>query len=91
MNTSQIEVMQSNIIDDLQSIIARCTVLQELDNLCRKHDWGYFLSDDHRAYAKGRESWWKIKAVMQKAKNLGIDNGIISSTIQRYCPDGDYI
>lgn len=47
------------------------TDLEKLDDLLRKHDWTYQMSDDNRYYQSGVKSKNEIKNLLDKADKEG--------------------
>jgi hypothetical protein len=43
--------------------------LKELNNMLQHHDWYYQMSDDSRAYNKGRCEW---QAIEQQVRDLAV-------------------
>ena len=50
------------------------TMIIELEELLKHHDWYYMMSDDHRYYSAGRKSFEKIWKLMDELhkNNYGV-------------------
>lgn len=46
--------------------------LDELTELCAKHDWFYHLSDDHKVWKKGNERVTRIRLLMLGLQERGL-------------------
>lgn len=55
----------------LKNIKKMNTDLEKLDDLLRKHDWTYQMSDDNRCYQSGVKSKDEIKNLLDKADKEG--------------------
>lgn len=60
------------------------TLLTQLEELCRKHDWYYQYSDDHSVWIRGNESWNNIAKLAEKCKNAGLYEEALK-IIDKYC------
>jgi hypothetical protein len=45
-------------------------IFEHLETECKRHDWWYMMSDDHRVYCAGRDNYAKLQAIYVKAKEV---------------------
>jgi len=45
----------------------------ELESKCKKHDWTYHFSDDHRIWNKGKSAAQEIDAILAQMKAFDND------------------
>jgi hypothetical protein len=60
-------------------------VLKELETMLVDHDWFYSMSDDHRAFIKGRDESYAIQDKMNSCKKEGLVNES-SKLYHKYAP-----
>lgn len=47
--------------------------LELFEKMLQSHDWYYHFSDDHRYYIKGRDSAQRIRVMMERLGELGLE------------------
>lgn len=43
---------------------------EQFEELCKNHDWTYFMSDDHSKYVKGQKSAETLNNIRSLAKDF---------------------
>jgi hypothetical protein len=61
-----------SILDKVQESIDG-SILIDLENKLKEHDWFYFMSDDPRVNASGRSEAEHIRYLLDKAKEEGLE------------------
>lgn len=60
-------------------------MLKELETMLVDHDWFYPMSDDHRAFTKGRDESHAIQDKMTECRKAGLSNEA-SKLYHKYAP-----
>jgi hypothetical protein len=62
-------------------------MLDALEELLKKHDWYYMMSDDNRAYTEGSAQQYEIRKIMKQLEDIGY-NDDAKALFNKYSPDG---
>jgi len=86
MQEADIEVMADKYGEE-QSLGQASMMLDALEELLKKHDWWYMMSDDNRAYTKGSAQQYEIRKIMKELEDMGY-NEDAKTLFNKYAPKG---
>jgi hypothetical protein len=86
MQEADIEVMADKYGEE-QSLGQAAMMLDALEELLKKHDWYYMMSDDNRAYTQGSAQQYEIRKIMKGLESMGYSNDA-KTLYNKYAPNG---
>jgi hypothetical protein len=86
MQEADIEVMADKYGEE-QSLGQASMMLDALEELLKKHDWWYMMSDDNRAYTQGSAQQYEIRKIMKELEGIGYGEDA-KTLFNQYAPDG---
>ena len=86
MQEADIEVMADKYGEE-QSLGQASMMLDALEELLKKHDWYYMMSDDNRAYTQGSAQQQEIRKIMKGLESMGYGNDA-KTLYNKYAPNG---
>jgi hypothetical protein len=86
MQEADIEVMADKYGEE-QSLGQASMMLDALEELLKKHDWWYMMSDDNRAYTQGSAQQYEIRKIMKELEGIGYSEDA-KTLFNKYAPDG---
>jgi hypothetical protein len=86
MQEADIEVMADKYGEE-QSLGQASMMLDALEELLKKHDWWYMMSDDNRAYTKGSAQQYEIRKIMKELEDMGYSKDA-KTLFNKYAPKG---
>ena len=70
MQEADIEVMADKYGEE-KALGQAAMMLDALEELLKKHDWWYMMSDDNRAYTEGSAKEYEIRKIMKELEAIG--------------------
>jgi hypothetical protein len=86
MQEADIEVMADKYGEE-KALGQAAMMLDALEELLKKHDWYYMMSDDNRAYTQGSAQQYEIRKIMKQLEGIGYDDDA-KALFNKYSPDG---
>jgi hypothetical protein len=86
MQEADIEVMADKYGEE-QALGQASMMLDALEELLKKHDWWYMMSDDNRAYTKGSAQQYEIRKIMKELEDIGYGEDA-KTLFNKYAPNG---
>jgi hypothetical protein len=86
MQEADIEVMADKYGEE-KALGQAAMMLDALEELLKKHDWYYMMSDDNRAYTQGSAQQYEIRKIMKQLEDIGYDDDA-KALFNKYSPDG---
>ena len=86
MQEADIEVMADKYGEE-KALGQAAMMLDALEELLKKHDWYYMMSDDNRAYTQGSAQQYEIRKIMKQLEDIGY-NDDAKALFNKYSPDG---
>ena len=86
MQEADIEVMADKYGEE-KALGQAANMLDALEELLKKHDWYYMMSDDDRWYRQGSAQQYEIRKIMKQLEDIGY-NDDAKALFNKYSPDG---
>jgi len=86
MQEADIEVMADKYGEE-KALGQAAMMLDALEELLKKHDWYYMMSDDDRWYRQGSAQQYEIRKIMKQLEDIGY-NDDAKALFNKYSPDG---
>jgi hypothetical protein len=86
MQEADIEVMADKYGEE-KALGQAAMMLDALEELLKKHDWYYMMSDDNRAYTQGSAQQYEIRKIMKQLEDIGYIKDA-KALFNKYSPDG---
>lgn len=86
MQEADIEVMADKYGEE-QALGQAAMMLDALEELLKKHDWWYMMSDDNRAYTQGSAQQYEIRKIMKELEDIGYGDDA-KELFNQYAPNG---
>lgn len=86
MQEADIEVMADKYGEE-KALGQAAMMLDALEELLKKHDWWYMMSDDNRAYTEGSAKEYQIRKIMKELEAIGYGEDA-KALFNKYAPDG---
>ena len=86
MQEADIEVMADKYGEE-KALGQAAMMLDALEELLKKHDWYYMMSDDNRAYTQGSAQQYEIRKIMKQLEDIGYIKDA-KALFNKYAPDG---
>jgi hypothetical protein len=86
MQEADIEVMADKYGEE-KALGQAAMMLDALEELLKKHDWWYMMSDDNRAYTQGSAQQYEIRKIMKELEAIGYGKDA-KTLFNQYAPDG---
>jgi hypothetical protein len=86
MQEADIEVMADRYGEE-KALGQAAMMLDALEELLKKHDWYYMMSDDNRAYTEGSAQQYEIRKIMKQLEDIEYGDDA-KALFNKYSPDG---
>lgn len=86
MQEADIEVMADKYGEE-KALGQAAMMLDALEELLKKHDWYYMMSDDNRAYTQGSAQQYEIRKIMKQLEDIEYGDDA-KALFNKYSPDG---
>jgi len=86
MQEADIEVMADKYGEE-KALGQAAMMLDALEELLKKHDWYYMMSDDNRAYTEGSAQQYEIRKIMKQLEDIEYGDDA-KALFNKYSPDG---
>jgi hypothetical protein len=86
MQEADVEVMADKYGEE-KALGQAAMMLDALEELLKKHDWYYMMSDDDRWYRQGSAQQYEIRKIMKQLEDIGY-NDDAKALFNKYSPDG---